>query len=222
MIKVFALIPRKEGVSVERFHSHWREIHGPLARRIKTIRRYDQSHVLRQAVGCLPGSIYEGIAEVWFDDLDTALGMGADPDYIEGCGADEPNFIDQTRLTFLFCTDPLPDKPGALVGADEPEVKTILLLGGATNSGWLDCDLIPAALKLPEVKRVGLARAIPGATEEPQLFDAVLEMSWPNLASHDRAWSNPAADDLCDVILAGVDRVASSSLVADVHRVIWP
>ena len=221
MIKAFALIPRKEGVSVERFHAHWRDVHAPLARRIKTIRRYSQSHAIRQAVDGLPGSIYEGVAEVWFDDLDTALGMGADPDYVDGAGADEPNFIDQSRLTFLFCTDPLPDKAGGLTPSDH-EVKSLLLLRNASNGNWLDDQLIPCALKLPDVQRVGLARAIPGATEERQLFDAVLELSWPNLASHDRAWADPAAEELCELVISSVAREASASLVAEVYQVIWP
>ncbi len=224
MIKVFALIPRKDGVSIERFHTHWRDVHAPLARRIKTIRRYAQSHALRTSVDGLPASIYEGVAEVWFDDLETALGMAADPDYINGAGADEPNFIDQSRLAFLFCTDPLPDKPGIPdgLGGDHPEVKSLVLMRRASDGGWIDRELIPAALQLPDVQRVGVARAIPGATQDGQAFDAVLELSWRGLVAHDRAWADPAAEKLCEVIRSGLDMDTSAGLVAEVQRVVWP
>lgn len=34
MIKCFALLPKKSGISDEQFHSHWRGIHAQLALRI--------------------------------------------------------------------------------------------------------------------------------------------------------------------------------------------
>ena len=35
MIKGFALIPKKAGISDEQFHKHWEEVHAPLARQIR-------------------------------------------------------------------------------------------------------------------------------------------------------------------------------------------
>ena len=44
MVKCFALLTKKSGMSDEQFHRHWREVHAPLALRIPSLRRYVQSH----------------------------------------------------------------------------------------------------------------------------------------------------------------------------------
>src|SRR5919198_1683687 len=101
MIKVFALLPKKPGISDEQFHRHWRAVHAPLALRIASLRRYVQSHRLPQPVPGFSGSPYEGAAEVWFDDLQAASRMRESPEYLEGAFRDEPNFIDTSGLTRL-------------------------------------------------------------------------------------------------------------------------
>lgn len=66
MIKRITLIYRKEGLSVEQFRQHWREVHGPLAARTPGLRRYIQHHVVDTRS---PSNVLrpDGIAELWFD-----------------------------------------------------------------------------------------------------------------------------------------------------------
>src|ERR1700712_3084958 len=95
MIKNMGLLARREDVSVELFHWHWREVHGPLALRISAMRRYVQSHRLRDGVGGLPRLSQEGIAEVWVDDIAAATGLSTNPEFTDHAGPDEVNFMDR-------------------------------------------------------------------------------------------------------------------------------
>ncbi len=100
MIKVFYFIPKRPDISEEQFHRHWREVHAPLALRLPGLRRYVQSHRINHP-GFGLSSPYDGVAEVWFDDLATATAMRDSREYLEGAFADEPNFIDTSRLAWI-------------------------------------------------------------------------------------------------------------------------
>ncbi len=69
MIKRITLIYRLDGMSVEAFRKHWREVHGPLAAGTPGLRRYVQHHVVesRSRTNVLRP---DGIAELWFDSLE--------------------------------------------------------------------------------------------------------------------------------------------------------
>jgi uncharacterized protein (TIGR02118 family) len=229
VIKLFALIPKLPGITNEKFHSHWRDPHGELAKRITELRRYSQSHSVSPAVGGLPPAIYMGIAEVHMDSVEIASAMGTDPNYTEYAAADEPNFIDQPRLAFLLC-----DERVHLAGPERtqtcPEIKAMLLLKRAagltpeTFRGKLD-DLAETALEAtPEMDRYVQCATLDAlyADGDP-LYDAVVELSWPTRAAYERSWASPrvAAEHL-PALAAIADLEASASLVAEPHRVIWP
>ena len=72
MIKMLALLTRKEGITHEEFVKHWYEIHGPLAHAVPGIRRYVQSHIVgTRSRPDIPDTDVEvdGIAELWYDDM---------------------------------------------------------------------------------------------------------------------------------------------------------
>ena len=229
MIKLFALIPKLPSVTDEKFHSHWRDPHGELAKRITEMRRYSQSHSVSVAVGGLPASIYMGIAEVHMDSLEIAAAMGTDPNYTDYAGADEPNFIDQSRLAFLLC-----DERVHLAGPDctqtSPEIKAMLLLkraAGLTPEAFrsgLDGLAEVALATTPELERYVQCPTLDAlyADGDP-LYDAVVELSWPSRSAYDRAWASPRiATEHLPALAAIADLGASSSLVAEPYRVIWP
>ena len=62
MIKRFAFMPRKSGISVEEFREHWRTVHLKHALRITILERYVQAarmapqHMQHLAAGRLPGA----------------------------------------------------------------------------------------------------------------------------------------------------------------------
>ena len=109
MIKLTFCLRRREGLSLEEFQRYWRERHAPLvAERAETlgVRRYVQCHTadldgvhraLRARNDGAPEP-FDGVAELWFDDLDTFL---ADADDVREAAAellaDEREFIDLAR-----------------------------------------------------------------------------------------------------------------------------
>jgi uncharacterized protein (TIGR02118 family) len=109
MVKLMFCLRRRTDVSQEEFHRYWRDEHGPLVARyaaVLGIRRYVQLHTLAGPLNqALAGSrhtpeAYDGVAELWFDDLDTlATSAGS----AEGTAAaaelarDEERFIDHSR-----------------------------------------------------------------------------------------------------------------------------
>lgn len=106
MIKLTFCLRRKPDLTLDEFQTYWRETHGPLvAERAEVlgIRRYVQVHTadaaglhaaLRNRNGGSPPP-YDGVAELWFDSLDSFA--SSDPDAQRAAGellADERNFID--------------------------------------------------------------------------------------------------------------------------------
>ena len=109
MVKLVFCLTRLPHLSREEFQRHWRERHGPLVResaKALGIRRYVQVHTLATPVndalrrGRGGPEAYDGVAELWFDSLETLTAAGATP---EGRAAgrrlleDERRFIDLAR-----------------------------------------------------------------------------------------------------------------------------
>ena len=99
MIKLIALIYKKPGLSDEEFYQYWKEKHGPLAAKIiPGLRRYVQNHPVK-----IPGLKYEadGLAELWFDDLDAYKNLRAwrQSDEAKPLLDDEDKFMDRGRLS---------------------------------------------------------------------------------------------------------------------------
>ncbi len=108
MIKLTFCLRRRQDLTVEEFHRYWRDEHGPLvAERAEAlgVRRYQQVHTLDQPAlhqalrrrnGGSPEP-FDGIAEVWVDDLETfRSGAGGPEAHLAARELleDEANFID--------------------------------------------------------------------------------------------------------------------------------
>jgi len=91
-VKILSLLTRKPGMDVAAFQSYWRTKHGPLAAKIPQTRRYVQCHV--RASGYADGRkpLYDGVAEVWFDDFDAVRASGTG-DLYRDVRADESKFL---------------------------------------------------------------------------------------------------------------------------------
>jgi len=87
MLKLMFALRRRPELTREAFHRYWLEEHGPLVRshaEALQIVRYVQSHALpdeinegvRASRGA--GPAYDGITEVWFDDLESMGGDGSE------------------------------------------------------------------------------------------------------------------------------------------------
>lgn len=65
MIKLVAVVRRKEGLDFEEFRQLWCEEHPQLVRRMPGVRRYSQNLAFEGRSRTWP---IDGVAEVWFDD----------------------------------------------------------------------------------------------------------------------------------------------------------
>ncbi|NNL86980.1 MAG: EthD family reductase [Myxococcales bacterium] len=228
MIKGFALIPQKAGITREKFHSHWFEIHAPLAKRIKALRRYVQSHRLTEPLPGFDEVPYEGIAEIWFDKLADVTELGDNPDYIDGALADEPNFIDQSRLRFLATREEVVI-PGPTIRRDTPLVKAMFLLKRRADMSveafqkyWLE-EHAPQIPRDMGVLRYVQAHQLPETyADEAPAFDGVAELSFENMKGFEDYWGSERVQA---IFAADAPRFLGEGcvgLLVEEKRIIWP
>jgi len=91
-VKNVEFVTHKPGMSIEAFQRYWRDVHGPLAAQIATVRRYVQSHTRLSAYEGGRSPIYDGAAVTWFDDTQAMRASAASHEYAR-VRADEANFI---------------------------------------------------------------------------------------------------------------------------------
>lgn len=71
LVKYAGFLTRKEGLRVEAFQKHWREVHAPLVvAELKGMRRYIQSHALVETYDSPNPPAYDGVPQAWFDSLE--------------------------------------------------------------------------------------------------------------------------------------------------------
>ncbi len=88
MIKVVFCLRRREGMTVEEFQTYWRDVHALLVqkhRHVLRIIRYVQVHTdfgaMTKRLGRFRDATepYDGVAEIWYESLETLEGLGDDP-----------------------------------------------------------------------------------------------------------------------------------------------
>jgi uncharacterized protein (TIGR02118 family) len=227
LIKGYSLLAKRPDVSGEFFHEHWRTVHAAHAKKITTLRRYIQAHRIDADVPGFARSPYEGIAEVWWDDLDAAGAVRDDPDYVDNAQPDEPTFIDMRTLAHVL-TEERVVQPGPDVVRDEPEVKLLLMLKRRAELALEDfrarwpAEAEVALTAFPHARRVVVARTLPEtyAAGEPP-YDGVAELSWPDRSTYERDWAG-RGDALTAAVMALCDPARTHGHLADENRVIWP
>ncbi len=99
MIKLVYCITKKAGLTDEEFFRYWENVHGPIGARIPRLRKLVQSHRLD-----IPGDKrwpdYDGMAELWFDDIETLLAARQSPEW-KASTEDEANFIDHNKVAYF-------------------------------------------------------------------------------------------------------------------------
>lgn len=110
MVKLFAVLRRRPGMSVEEFRTHWREHHGPLIagtpELARHIVRYEQ-HVRHRPDGLSGTEDVDGVAEQWFHSIDDFVGFISEPAYAELIAPDERRFLDMDRIEFVITEEPV-------------------------------------------------------------------------------------------------------------------
>jgi uncharacterized protein (TIGR02118 family) len=99
MIKLVYCVTKKAGLTDGEFFGYWKNVHGPIGARIPRLRRLVQSRRL-----AIPGDkrqpAYDGIVELWFDDIEALLAARQSPEW-KASTDDEANFIDENKTAYL-------------------------------------------------------------------------------------------------------------------------
>jgi uncharacterized protein (TIGR02118 family) len=99
MIKLVYCISKKAGLADEEFFRYWESVHGPIGGRIPGLRKLVQSHRVT-----VPGdnhlADFDGMAELWFDDLEALLAARLSPEW-KASTEDEANFVDHDRVAYF-------------------------------------------------------------------------------------------------------------------------
>jgi uncharacterized protein (TIGR02118 family) len=109
MIKVTILLVRNPALSPKAFVQHHKEKHAALFMSVpvvqETVRRYVQQHSLRLELPGLPPEKYDGITELWFDDVESFGRCFSDPEYMRVVRPDETSFLDLERCDFVISAE---------------------------------------------------------------------------------------------------------------------
>ena len=111
MIKQATFFKRRPDLEPAAFHDYWRNRHPEFVCRIPGLKRYVQNHAIAD------DGPFDGIAEVWFDDMDAMRANSGAPE-LEAVRADEPNFLDTAGMASII-TDEYVIKDGAPEGDAE-------------------------------------------------------------------------------------------------------
>lgn len=99
MIKVVYCITKKPGLTDEQFFDYWQNVHGPIGASIPGLRKLIQSRRVT-VPGDKYAADYDGMAELWFDDVAALLKARQSPEW-KASSADESNFIDSRRCAYF-------------------------------------------------------------------------------------------------------------------------
>jgi uncharacterized protein (TIGR02118 family) len=98
MIKLVYCITKKPNLTDEEFFHYWKNVHGPIGARIPRLRKLVQSQRLSVAADRAPD--YDGMAELWFDDVESLLAARQSPEW-KAATEDEDNFIDHSKVAYF-------------------------------------------------------------------------------------------------------------------------
>jgi uncharacterized protein (TIGR02118 family) len=193
MIKGFVFLPKRKDISTEQFHRHWLEVHAPMAQSLQSLRRYIQSHKQDRDIPGFPVAPWQGIAEIWFDDLQTGMQFPRDPGYRDGLQKDEPNFLDVDNMGLIFTREYMLMKPPA------GGVKVMFLAKRKTGMEvaefryyWLYRHAVIVA-NTPRIIGYQQCHTVDELYNDGEpLYDGVAELWWTDVEAFEEAWRSRA------------------------------
>ena len=109
MIKVSIYLTRRADTSPEEFSDYWRNEHAPLLLSLddftSRVRRYVQQYRVREIADEVPSLSYDGVAEIWLDQLTDLAELFDSPEYRRVVAADEEKFLDRSKTTLFVTTE---------------------------------------------------------------------------------------------------------------------
>lgn len=120
MVTFTILLRRRADITHEQFVAHHRDVHAPLFMAVPAVqqhvRRYVQSHTVPAELPGLPGPAFDGMTQLWFDDIAAVGAVFGDATYLEVIRPDEASFLDLAGCSFLLCEENLVHDDAVLVG----------------------------------------------------------------------------------------------------------
>ena len=185
--KVYALLTKLPGMSLEEFSDHWRDPHGTLTKKLPYFKRYVQNHSLAP-LGTVDGFTpipYDGIPSVWVKDLADLQKAFEDPRYLPlDADVDKLYIRDETvwiqGQEYTWCRAP--------ESGFNDLAKAMLFLKGddAENFSEQLTDFL-AIIQKKVSGAVEISTLIP-FSDAPAPYDAVVEILFDSLASYQSAW----------------------------------
>ncbi len=109
MIKFTILLRRKPSLSHDEFVAYHRERHAPLFCSLpevkQHVRRYVQCHTVPTSIQGLPPVTFDGITELWFDDVAGLEAVFTSKRYMETIRPDERQFLDLHSCEFVLSSE---------------------------------------------------------------------------------------------------------------------
>lgn len=105
MVKFTILLVRKPSLTHTQFVEHHKQVHATLFMSLpvvkQTVRRYVQQHTIPADLPGMPTPKYDGITELWFDDVASLARCFSDADYMARIRPDEETFLDLQACDFV-------------------------------------------------------------------------------------------------------------------------
>ncbi len=103
------MLVRNPALTHDQFVTHHRTSHAGLFMGLPAsaehVRRYVQSHNLEQDLPGMPASRYDGVTEIWFDDVAGFAAVFSSPDYFATIRPDEESFLDLAAGDVFLSTE---------------------------------------------------------------------------------------------------------------------
>jgi uncharacterized protein (TIGR02118 family) len=163
MIKSFSFLKRRPELTHEQFVRHWLDVHVPMSHEVPGVRGYIVSTIAqeqgRSDVPQLAMDGFDGLAQVWFDDLDARGRAAASPQGKRWHG-DGASIIGAIRM---FVTQEQIVVP---IASPRPPLKTVTLIARRADRSpeqflheWRD-DHAPMAQGVPDLRGFALSRVV--------------------------------------------------------------
>jgi hypothetical protein len=109
LIKFTILLRRKPTLTRLAFIEHHKTVHADIFMSVAAVkvnvRRYVQQHTLDVALPGMPPAKYDGMTELWFDDVAGIAAVFQDAEYMARVRPDEETFLDLPGCDFLVTTE---------------------------------------------------------------------------------------------------------------------
>jgi uncharacterized protein (TIGR02118 family) len=109
MIKFTILLKRRPNLTQSQFVEYHKTVHAGLFTSLpvvkETLRRYVQQHAIDVMLPGAPPRKYDGITELWFDDVAALARCFSDAEYLARIRPDEESFLDLQACDFVVSTE---------------------------------------------------------------------------------------------------------------------